>query len=202
MVDPVAETVRAALVADHDAGFAELMHCYHGVLYSVALRATRCPADAEDLAAESFLRAYRALRGYDTARIQTLAPRPWLLTIAVNTRRNQVRDAARRPQISDPRTSGEELPHQAATGCSVEDQVQNNALGDELGALLGRLPDTQRTAVVLRHVEDLPIAEVADVLGCPIGTAKSHISRGLRRLRAWIDESDPDRSAVSARSPR
>jgi Sigma-70, region 4 len=45
------------------------------------------------------------------------------------------------------------------------------------------LPDRQRVAVVLRHVADLPIAEVASVLGCPPGTAKSHMSRGLRRLR-------------------
>src|SRR6185312_6305842 len=53
----------------------------------------------------------------------------------------------------------------------------------ELAALLDLLPDRQRVAVVLRHVADLPIAEVASVLGCPPGTAKSHVSCGLRRLR-------------------
>lgn len=165
---------------------------YQGVVYSVALRITGRPADAEDLASESFLRAYRALRGYDTARIQTLAPRAWLLTITLNTGRNQVRDAARRPQPGDAA-----LPDRAAAGPSVQAQAQNTALGDELAALLGRLPQTQRSAVVLRHVVDLPITEVAEIVGCPVGTAKSHVSRGLRRLRELIDTSDPDRSTLT-----
>ena len=56
--------------------------------------------------------------------------------------------------------------------------------GDELHALLGLLPADQRAAVVLRHVVDLPVAEIATVLKIPQGTVKSHISRGLKRLRA------------------
>ena len=116
----------------------------------------------------------------------------------VNTRRNQVRDAARRP-----RPSGGELPDRPAAGPSVEDHAQNTALADELGPLLARLPDAQRAAVVLRHVADLPVGEVASILGCPTGTAKSHISRGLHRLRELIDETDPDRPALtSTGSPR
>ena len=53
-----------------------------------------------------------------------------------------------------------------------------------LGALLAELSDAQRTAVVLRHVVGLSYAEVAVAMGCPEGTAKSHVSRGLQRLRA------------------
>jgi len=76
-----------------------------------------------------------------------------------------------------------ELPELEARGASAEAQAERHETSRELAALLGRLPDRQRAAVVLRYVADLPIAEVASVLGCPPGTAKSHVSRGLRRLR-------------------
>lgn len=101
LVDP-AVMVRATLVDDLDAGFAELMRTYATVVYSVALHTTGRPADAEDLSSEAFLRAYRALRGYDHARLAVLVPRPWLLSIVINTRRNQVRDDARRPRTGAP----------------------------------------------------------------------------------------------------
>lgn len=175
--DP-ADELREALVADLDAGFAALVRAHGGVVWSVALRTTGRAADAEDLAADALLRAYRALRGYDAARIRALAPRAWLLTIVVNTRRNQVRDAARRPAVSDAAP-----PDRPAPEPGPEDAAANTALGAELAALLARLPEVQRTAVVLRHVVDLPLAEVAAVLGCAEGTARSHVSRGLARLR-------------------
>jgi RNA polymerase sigma-70 factor (ECF subfamily) len=61
--------------------------------------------------------------------------------------------------------------------------VEGRETGAELGTLLAQLPTPQRVAVVLRHVGELSIAEIAEVLGCAEGTAKSHISRGLARLR-------------------
>jgi RNA polymerase sigma factor (sigma-70 family) len=181
--DPDAERVAAALARDHDDGFAELVRTYQGLVYAVALRTTGHRADAEDLAAEALLRAYRSLADHDHAWLRTLAPRPWLLTIVVNVRRNQVRDAARRP-----RTDGAPPPDSPVPGPSVEEHAEHREATEHLAGLLARLPETQRTAVVLRHVTDLPLAEVAEVLGCPVGTAKSHVSRGLARLRALVDD--------------
>ena len=191
--DPDADRVVAALVRDLDDGFAELVRTYQGLVHAVALRTTGHRADAEDLAAEALLRAYRSLADRcasdDGASdggqfwLKGLAPRPWLLTIVVNTRRNQVRDAARRP-----RTDGATLPDEPLPGPSVEERAERREVGERLAALLAHLPETQRTAVVLRHVTDLPLTEVAEVLGCPVGTAKSHVSRGLARLRTLIDE--------------
>jgi RNA polymerase sigma factor (sigma-70 family) len=186
--DPDAD-LRRALLADLDAGFAHVVHTHEQVVYAVALRLTRIPADAEDLAAEAFLRAYRALRGYDAPRIGTLRLRPWLLTILRNTGRNTMRDARRQPA---PPPAFE--PVEEASGApSVEQHMEQQELQDALGALLAKLPEVQRTAVVLRHVVGLPTAEVADVLGCPVGTAKSHISRALARMRAML----PARAAAS-----
>jgi RNA polymerase sigma-70 factor (ECF subfamily) len=68
------------------------------VLFSTPLRICGRWADAEDLTAAAFLRAFRALSGYDQERIAGLRTRPWLLTILLNAWRNQVRTAARRPR--------------------------------------------------------------------------------------------------------
>lgn len=183
LVDEVEEQLRHALIADLDAGFTAVIRVHGRVVYSVALRLSRRPADAEDLAADTLLRAYRALCSYEAARIRELRVRPWLLTILRNTA-HAARDADRRPgppPVFEP-------VEQAAAGPSVEHQVEQDDVQREWGELLAGLPDLQRTAVVLRHVVGLPTSEVAEVLGCPDGTAKSHISRGLTRLRALLVE--------------
>lgn len=176
------DELRAALVADLDAGFAEVVRAHERIVYSVALQLTRGRADAEDLAADAFLRAYRALRGYDAARIGGLRLRPWLLTIVRNTARNAARDATRRPAPPP----GFEAAEERSAGPGTEEQAERGDDQRELAAALAQLPSAQRLAVVLRHVVDLPTREVAEILGCPEGTAKSHISRGLRRLRALL----------------
>jgi RNA polymerase sigma factor (sigma-70 family) len=184
-IDEAEARLRLGLIVDLDAGFADVMRAHERVVHSVALRLTATPADAEDVAAEAFLRGYRALRGYDAARIRELRLRPWLLTILRNTARNAARDAARRP---DPPPAFEPA-EPAVGGPSVEQQVEQNLRQDDWARLLARLPEAQRTAVVLRHVEGLPTSEIAEILGCPEGTAKSHVSRGLARLRALLTDS-------------
>ncbi|GLZ36550.1 RNA polymerase sigma factor [Actinokineospora sp. NBRC 105648] len=176
MSDLPEAAVLAAIADDLDAGFAELVRANQRIVYSVALRVGG--ADAEDLAAECFLRAYRALRGFDRSRILALRPRSWLLTILLNTWRNQVRTASRRPAMALA-----ELPERAVPGPSVEEVVTSAETQRELGGLVARLPEGQRVAVVLRHVVGLPVAEIAAVMQVPEGTVKSHVSRGLARLR-------------------
>jgi len=153
-------------------------------VYSTALRMTRNPAEAEDLTAETFLRAYRALRGYESTRVLALCPRSWLLTITLNIWRNSVRDASRRPSL----VSIADFPDRQASDQDVEQAVESAESQRELGRLVAQLPSAQRIAVVLRHVVGLPVAEVAAVLGCPEGTAKSHVSRGLSTLRTLYGE--------------
>ena len=92
------DRIAAQLAADLDAGFAALFEAHQNVLFSTALRICGRRADAEDLTATAFLRAFRALSGYDRERIAALRTRPWLLTILLNAWRNQVRTAARQPQ--------------------------------------------------------------------------------------------------------
>lgn len=177
--DDSVATLCARLADDLDDGFSDLVRSEQRVVYSVALSVTRSPADAEDLTAETFLRAYRALRGYDRARRLSLRPRSWLLTIALNTWRNSVRDSGRRPHL----IPVGDVPDRHADGMDVEREVERAEGRRELRALLAQLPLAQSLAVVLRHVVGLPLADVAKVLKCPEGTAKSHVSRGVSRLR-------------------
>lgn len=184
---PTDGAVVAALAADLDVGFVELFNVHRNAVFSTALRVCGRWAEAQDLTAETFLRAYRALTDYDTKRITALQPRPWLLTITLNLWRNAQRDASRRPAT----TELDSAPEPTDEHQDVEGSVLRNETARELADLLGNLPEEQRIAVVLRHVVDLPIAEIAEVLGRPEGTVKSHISRGLRRLRELQPAPEP-----------
>ncbi|MFI0408939.1 RNA polymerase sigma factor [Actinomadura sp. 3N508] len=186
--DAAAARVVAALARDLDTGFEALYEAYRGAVFSTALRLCGRWAEAEDLSAEAFLRAYRALCGYGPDRIAALRPRAWLLTILTNVWRNGLRSAARRPPPGPPI---EDAPDPPDPGEGVEDAAARHETGRELAGLLAELPPAQRAAVVLRHVTDLPVAEISAVLGVPEGTVKSHISRGLARLRRLREGHDP-----------
>ncbi|MEV0196594.1 sigma-70 family RNA polymerase sigma factor [Nonomuraea sp. NPDC050691] len=173
------DPVRKALLDDLDGGFTELYGAHRDVVFSTALRLSGRWADAEDLAAETFLRAYRAVAGYDAERIAELRTRPWLLTILMNIWRNCARAKSRKP----PPDLREEPVDTVDPREGVEEAALRRETGDELAELLSLLPEEQRLAVVLRHVADLPVDEVATVLRIPQGTVKSHVSRGLKRLR-------------------
>ena len=191
----------ASLVEDLDVGFAAMVRREEKVVYSVALRLTRSLEEAEDLTAEAFLRAYRALLGFDRERVLALRPRSWLLTIVLNTWRNSMRDASRRPNV----ISIAELPDSRAGDHNVEQLVESGESQRELGRLVAQLPVTQRMAVMLRHVVGLSMLEVAEALGCPEGTAKSHVSRGLTKLRTLYGSAvhPPNgRALAGRRAPR
>ena len=167
------------LAEDVDGGFEAMVREYASVVYSSALRLVGSPADAEELAQETFLRAYSALRRYPAERIRELRCRAWLLAITVNLWRNHVRRAIRRPPTRplepgiDP-VDGSDGPEQLAI--RADDR-------ERLAALVAQLPERHRLPVVLRHVAGLSYAELATVLGCPVGTAKARVSRGARALR-------------------
>lgn len=171
------------LADDLDAAFPDVVDRYERSIYALALRLSG-PAVAEDLAAETFLRAYAGLRHYPTERVRSLAVRPWLVTILLNRWRNEKRAARRNPTP----VGVDDVAEPAAPGPGPEEAAASRDLRERLADLLTRLPERQRLAVTLRHVGELSYAEVADVLGVPEGTAKSHVSRGLTALRALAIE--------------
>jgi RNA polymerase sigma-70 factor (ECF subfamily) len=164
-----------------DEVFNSLFEEHRHRLFSTALRLTGRRSDAEDLTAEAFLRAYRSLSGFDTERIETLQSRAWLSAILVNVWRNQLRSASRRPVVA-PASTGEPDPQDGRP--AIDAQVESRDDHRALASMLAQLPPRQREAVVLRYLGDLTIGDVAAAMGCPVGTVKSHISRGLASLRA------------------
>jgi len=167
------QDITALVVNDLDRGFVAMVEAYQPGIYSGALRLLRRSHDAEDVAQETFLRAYRALESYDDERIRAMKLRPWLWTIALNLCRN--RWARTRPTSA--------LGSAGPLVSSDEEPLDFTAWS----ARFDRLSHPQRTAVVLRHVVDLPVADIAEITERPQGTVKADISRGLDRLRNAIE---------------
>ena len=176
MTIPSKTDVRHTLVSDLDAGFTALVRTYQPGIYSGALRMTHSREDAQEVAQDTFLRAYTALGKYDDDRVLRLQVRPWLWTIAVNLCRTR----AKRARPTSP------LPPDEVLGSELDDHFHDT----EWNRRLGLLSHPQRTAVVLRHVADLPVNEIAQVTGRPVGTIKADISRGLAKLRTIIQEEE------------
>ena len=178
-----ASALTAALAADVDAAFEDLVRATQDDLFSGALRLTGSRADAEELTQETFVRAYDALRGYSTARIRDLKVRAWLWTIAANLCRNRARSRSRRPEVPLP-----EAPQATDPRPGPERQTMASDERSRLVAHLSALPWPMRLAVVLRHIVGLPYAEIADALERPVGTVKADVHRGLARLRDTMEE--------------
>ena len=176
-------TLHHALATDLDSTFPAFVDAYGTLVVTIATRLTDTQT-GEDITQEVFLRAYRALASYDTDRIVSLDLRPWLATITRNLVRNEYRRRSRKPALSL-----DDGPHPEPTTDPVDVADTLDGL-DSVGRALTHLTDAQREAVVLRHIVGLPIREVALTMGCPDGTAKSHVSRGLARLRTTLDANE------------
>jgi RNA polymerase sigma-70 factor (sigma-E family) len=147
----------------------------------VATLLTGSPEAAEDLVQSSLLKLYQVWSRIDTSG----DPDAYLRRIIVNTRRSWWRARWRQEMPVS------ELPEVTAG----EDAAERHAAGVLVRQALARLPRQQRAAVVLRYCEDLPEAEVALLLGCSVGTVKTHAHRGLQALRESLG--NPDSFAVN-----
>jgi RNA polymerase sigma-70 factor (sigma-E family) len=134
---------------------------------------------AEDLVQTCLAKLYRVWPRLDTG----VDPDSYLRRMLVNTQRSWWRTRWRRE------APVEVVPDRAIGG----DGQERHALADTVRRALAALPARQRAVLVLRYFEDLPEAQVADLLGCSVGTVKTHTSRGIRRLRQLLgDELVPD----------
>ncbi|MDQ1437515.1 MAG: hypothetical protein QOK43_1144 [Acidimicrobiaceae bacterium] len=165
------------LAADLDGSFEAFVRSHQDAVYSAALRLTLSRTDAEDVAQDVFVRAYKALCGFDRERILALSTKPWLARITLNVVRNKARTNGRRPQT----TALDVDPADTAPGpdSKAVEADGHAALIDKLAAL----PDIYRGPVVLRHAYGLSYDEVAEVLGRPVGTVKAQVSRALQTLK-------------------
>src|SRR5687768_11446461 len=157
--------------------FAQAALAHIDSLYGTALRLTRRAADAEDLVQDTYLKAFRSAHQFQAG----TNLKAWLFTILHNTFRNIRRHDGRNPVDVDSEAVEQAVDDAPATQ-SPEQILTRATLDADLQGALDALPDAFRQAVWLRDVEELSYAEMATVLGVPIGTVMSRISRGRRAL--------------------
>jgi RNA polymerase sigma-70 factor, ECF subfamily len=157
--------------------FARDALAYVDSLYGTALRLTRRPADAEDLVQETYLKAFRASAQFERG----TNLKAWLFTILHNTFRNMRRHDVRSPVDVDSETV-EHAADLVAQDQTPEQLLTRETLDADLQAALDALPEAFRQAVWLRDVEEFSYAEIARIVGVPIGTVMSRISRGRKLL--------------------
>jgi len=151
------------------------------VLLRVAQTLTGSWADSEDLVQDTLVRAYRAIGTFDGAH-----PRAWLLTILSRTHLN-----SHRRQRPDARSDLGDLEGQRpAFGAMVvpgpEETVTDRVLDEDVERALATLDPRFRTVLLLVDVDQLTYAEVAHLLGIPVGTVMSRLSRARSRVRTQL----------------
>ncbi len=145
-------------------------------------RQVRNPSDIEDIAQETFIKAYRALPDFrgDSAFYT------WLYRIAINTARNWYVAQTRRPQTVDPRENPEGETFDQIDNLrdinTPEALLASRQVAQTINQAMAELPEELRNAITLREVEGLSYDEIAQAMDCPVGTVRSRIFRAREAI--------------------
>ena len=182
------ELVAQALEGDESA-FAELLERFRRPVFSLIYRMVRDRELAEDLAQESFVKAFNNLDSYKPSyRFSS-----WLFKIANNHAIDHLRRARLKtisihgsPHTTDPSRQEETQIVLEAGEENPEQEVMALELGSEIELAIGNLRPDYRTAVILRHIENRPYEEIAEIMDIPIGTVKTFLHRARAELREQL----------------
>jgi RNA polymerase sigma-70 factor, ECF subfamily len=164
----------AQALAGSESAFEQIVRRYQRPVIGLIARLTGDRAQAEDLAQETFVKAFRGLAAFDTTRRLS----SWLFRIAHNTAIDAMRRARTQPSID---VTGD-APIARAEAPRAADPVERQALGHALENALSHLRPEHRTATILRYKEGLSFEEIGHVLGVPEATARSHVHRARKEL--------------------
>lgn len=162
--------------------FGLLVSKYQRKLGRLLSRLIRDPAEVEDVAQETFIKAYRALPSFrgDSAFYT------WLYRIGINTAKNHLVSQGRRAPTSTDFDSEEaetfEEGDQLRDINTPERLLMTKQIGDTVNVAMEALPEELRTAIVLREIEGLSYEEIAAIMECPIGTVRSRIFRAREAI--------------------
>jgi RNA polymerase sigma-70 factor (ECF subfamily) len=161
--------------------YGDLVGLYQTSVFNVCFRLLGERTEAEDLAQEAFLRAYRRLELFDDKRPFG----PWIRKIATNLCLNHLKW-----QTNYLSTMYEEeyTSNQVSHSTKTELIVHHNELQDSIRMALLKLPYQYRIAIELRHFQDMSYEEMASYLGLPLNTIKSHLYRARKKLSKLLKE--------------
>lgn len=175
--------------------FERLVRKFERDIFSAALRMTGDHADAEDVAQEALVKAYKA---FDQFELGTNF-RAWVLRILTNTYINEFRRRRRTPEM----TTWDLVPREELSKVSREGGEEDpelplvaDALDAEVEQALSEIPEVFREAVLLCDMHDMSYSDIAEALGIPIGTVRSRIARGRGLLQEKLREYAQSRGLI------
>ena len=172
MDDAIIELIRAGRP---DEALARLVPAYRRRVFGLAYGILGNRAAADDVAQEVFVKLWQNMAGYDgSAQLST-----WIYAITRNTAISMLRKRSRLVSLYDPGVSA------AVDGLEARESAEDGS-DPRLWQLVEALPDKQRQAVVLYYQDDRSVEEVADMLGMPVNTVKTHLHRARARLAAAL----------------
>jgi RNA polymerase sigma-70 factor, ECF subfamily len=190
------ELVARSVAGDADS-FNQLILRWERPIYALAYRVIGRDEDARDVVQETFLRAFRALPGFKgQAKFSS-----WLYRIALNLCRDWIRRQKRTPVVAAP--EGVDVIEMAAEQGpveSIEDLVARNQLSETVAVAMQKLPEEQRTAIILKEYHGLTFQEIADLQGCPLSTVKTRLYQGLSVLRRDLESRGMTRARTAERA--
>ena len=174
--------------------FNQLVVRWERPIYALAYRTIGREEEARDVCQETFLRAFRALKGFKgQAKFSS-----WLYRITLNLCRDWIRrerrtPIAQMPEGVDPIDVADEHVSPAE---SVEDLVARRELSDAVARAMQELPEEQRTAILLKEYHGLTFQEIADMLHCPLSTVKTRLYQGLSVLRRRLERQQAEEASL------
>ncbi len=177
--------------------FNQLVLRWERPIYALAYRVIGREEDARDVVQETFLRAFRGIGNFrGQAKFSS-----WVYRIALNLCRDWIRRERRAPILPAPEgVDVVELAAEQGPAESIEDLVARNDISKVVADLMTRLPEEQRTAIILKEYHGMTFQEIADLQGVPLSTVKTRLYQGLTVLRRHLQQQgkyDPATTKVS-----
>ncbi|MEJ7900337.1 MAG: sigma-70 family RNA polymerase sigma factor [Thermomicrobiales bacterium] len=186
--DDLLELDDATLATRVAAGSAEALEVlydrYSRIVLSFATRMLGDRQSGEELLQEVFLRAWQQAHNYSAGRGSFAT---WLLSITHNMSIDEIRKRRRRPQRAESADPVLMLTNVTDQSPSVEESAELGALRETMARAIRTLPDAQRRAIELAYYRGLTQREIAEELGEPLGTIKTRMRLGMRKLRDYLE---------------
>jgi RNA polymerase sigma-70 factor, ECF subfamily len=189
------ELVALSVSGDADS-FNQLILRWERPIYALAYRVIGREEEARDIVQETFLRAFRGLRNFRReAKFSS-----WIYRIALNLCRDWIRRERRTPVSPTPEgVDLAELAAEQGPAESIEELVARHDMSRAVEVAMERLPEEQRTAIILKEYHGMTFQEIADLQGCPLSTVKTRLYQGLAVLRRHL-QSEGHEAARAGRS--